>query len=298
MTRADLVTRAADGIDPFEQSRPRLLGIAYRMVGTMADADDIVQEAWVRWNAADHASIRRPEAWLTTVTARIAIDCVRASGRRREEYLGPWLPDPLVADQGPEATAELADSLAIGFLRVLDTLDAVERAVFLLVDVFGVAYADVALGVGKSEVACRQIASRARRRLHGASSRRPVGEERRMVDELISAVARGDLAAVLERLAPDVVLVTDGGATRPAARRPLVGADRVANFLVTFARRSYSRARVVPTVINGDPGIITYLSDRIDFVAAFEIADGAIAAIWLVRNPDKLDHVITPIAIR
>lgn len=292
------MTRTADDLDVFEQSRPRLLGIAYRMVGTVADADDIVQEAWMRWHHADQVSIHRPEAWLTTVTARIAIDFSRASSRRREEYLGPWLPDPLVVDHGPEETAELSDSLTLGFLQLLDTLNAVERAVFLLVDVFGVAYEDVARGVGKSEGACRQIASRARRRLRGASSRRPVGEERRLVDELISAVARGDLQAALERLAPDVVLVTDGGATRPAARRPLVGAARVATFLVTFARRSYAHARVVPALINGDPGIITYVGDRIDFVAAFDIANGAIAAIWLVRNPDKLDHVITPIAIR
>jgi RNA polymerase sigma-70 factor (ECF subfamily) len=292
------VTRTADDLDLFEQSRPRLLGIAYRMVGTMADADDIVQEAWMRWNDAHQASIHRPEAWLTTVTARIAIDFIRASSRRREEYLGPWLPDPVVADHGPEATAELADSLRIGFLRLLDTLDAVERAVFLLVDVFGVAYADVARGVGKSEVACRQVASRARRRLRGALSRRPVGEERRLVDELISAVARGDLQAALERLAPDVVLVTDGGATRPAARRPIEGAARVASFLVTFARRSYARARVVRAVINGDPGIITYVGDGIDFVAAFDIANGAITGIWLVRNPDKLNYVTSAIAIR
>jgi RNA polymerase sigma-70 factor, ECF subfamily len=292
------MTRAADEGDLFDKSRPQLLGIAYRMVGTMVDAEDIVQDAWLRWNGADQTSIERPEAWLTTVTARIAIDFIRASSRRREEYLGPWLPEPLVVDGGPEATAELADSLTLGFLTLLDTLNPVERAVFLLVDVFGVAYADVSRGVGKSEVACRQIASRARRRLHGASSRRPACEERRIVDELLAAVAHGDLPAILERLAPDVVLVSDGGPTRRAARRPIVGAARVARFFVTFARRSYAHARVVPAVINGDPGIITYLGGEIDFVAAFEIADTGIAAIWLVRNPAKLEHVITPISIR
>jgi RNA polymerase sigma-70 factor (ECF subfamily) len=268
------------------------------MVGTMVDAEDVVQEAWLRWNDADQTSIERPEAWLTTVTARIAIDFIRASSRRREEYLGPWLPDPLVVDGGPEETAELADSLTLGFLTLLDTLNPVERAVFLLVDVFSVAYEDVSRGVGKSEAACRQIASRARRRLHGASSRQPVGEERRIVDELLAAVAHGDLQAILERLAPDVVLVSDGGPTRRAARRPIVGPAGVARFFVTFARRSYAHAHVVPAVINGDPGIITYLGDKIDFVAAFEIAERGITAIWLVRNPDKLEHVITPIAIR
>jgi RNA polymerase sigma-70 factor (ECF subfamily) len=291
------MTRAADEGDLFEESRPQLLGIAYRMVGTMVDAEDVVQEAWLRWNDADQTSIERPEAWLTTVTARIAIDFIRASSRRREEYLGPWLPEPLVVDGGPEATAELADSLTLGFLTLLDTLNPVERAVFLLVDVFSVAYADVSRGVGKSEVACRQIASRARRRLHGASSRRPAGEERRIVDELVAAIAHGDLQAILERPAPDVVLVSDGGPTRRAARQPIVGAARVARFFVTNARR-YAHARVVSAVINGDPGVITYLGDEIDFVAAFEIADSGIAAIWLVRNPDKLEHVVTPIAIR
>jgi RNA polymerase sigma-70 factor, ECF subfamily len=292
------VTRAADESDLFEESRPQLLGLAYRMVGTMADAEDVLQEAWLRWNDADQTSIERPEAWLTTVTARIAIDWIRATSRRREEYVGPWLPEPLVVEGGPEAAAELADSLTLGFLTLLDTLNPVERAVFLLVDVFSVAYADVSRGVGKSEVACRQIASRARRRLRGASSRRPAGEERRLVDELLAAVAHRDLHAILERLAPDVVLVSDGGPTRPAARRPIVGAARVARFLVTFSRRSYAHARVRPTVINGDPGIITYLGDEIDFVAAFEIADRGIAAIRLVRNPDKLEHVITPTTIR
>lgn len=292
------MTRAAHDGDLFEASRPQLLGVAYRMVGTMVDAEDVVQEAWLRWNDADQTSIERPEAWLTTVTARIAIDFIRACGRRREEYLGPWLPEPLVLDGGPEAAAELADSLTLGFLMLLDTLNPVERAVFLLVDVFSVAYADVSLGLGKSQVACRQIASRARRRLHGASSRRPAGEERRIVDELLAAVAHGNLHAMLERLAPHVVLVSDGGPTRPAARRPVVGAARVARFFATFARRSYACARVVPAVINGDPGIVTYLDDEIDFVAAFEITDGRVAAIWLVRNPDKLQHVTTPVAIR
>ena len=284
--------------DVFEAARPRLLGLAYRMVGTMADAEDVVQEAWLRWNGADQGSIERPDAWLTTVTARLAIDRIRATSRRREEYVGPWLPEPVVVDAGPEAVAEVADSLTLGFLTLLDHLSPVERAVFLLVDVFRVPYEDVARGVGKSKVACRQIASRARRRLQGASARRPSGEERRIVDELLVALATGDIDAVLARLSPDVVCVSDGGPTRRAARRPVVGADRVARFFVNLARRAYARARVVPAVINGDPGVITYVGEEVDFVAAFEIAGGRVAAIWLVRNPEKLEHVLTPVAIR
>lgn len=287
----------------FEAARPRLLGLAYRMLGTLADAEDVVQEAWLKWDAADTESIDKPEAWLTTVTTRLALARLRSAQRRREQYVGPWLPEPVVsaarfdgAANETEARAELAESLTFGFLAVLDQLSPTERAVFLLADVFSVPYADVAAAVGKSEVACRQIASRARRRLREGRLRAPTGAERQVVDELLVAVALGDMNTVLARLAPDVVAVSDGGAQRRAARRPVVGRDRVARFFCNLARR-HPEVWVNPVTVNGDPGIVAGIGEQIDFVAAFEVEDAHVAAIWLVRNPDKLEHVLDPVAI-
>jgi RNA polymerase sigma-70 factor (ECF subfamily) len=261
------------------------------MLGTVSDADDVVQDAWLRWQAVDADSIERPEAWLTTATARLCLDRIRASRRRREEYIGPWLPEPLVHDVGPEQAAELADSLTLGFLTVLDRLGPVERAVFLLADVFAVPYREIAATVGKSEAACRQVASRARGRLRTASSRRPPTADRRLVDELVLAIAAGDVDGVLARLAPDVVCVSDGGAARLAARRPVVGAGRVARLLVNLSRRYDGDMSVRLVTINGDPGVLIALGGVVDMVAAFETDADRITAIRIVRNPDKLTHI-------
>jgi RNA polymerase sigma-70 factor (ECF subfamily) len=281
----------------FEQERPRLLGLAYRMVGTLADAEDIVQEAWLRWQAADRVSVVRPQAWLTTATARLSLDRLRTLRRRREDYPGPWLPEPVVLAPGPEDVAELSESLTLGFLTLLDRLGPVERGVFLLAEVFGFSYSEVSATIGKSEVACRQIASRARRRLREIPGRSASATERRVVDELVLAVAQGDVATALARVAPDVVLITDGGHKRRAARRPVVGADRVVRFLTNLSRRAYLGAQVLPSIINGDPGLIVSVDGVVDFAAAFEVEDDRVAAIWLVRNPDKLEHLPEPVAM-
>lgn len=288
------------GVATFEAARPRLLGLAYRMVGTIGDAEDVVQEAWLRWDSADQGSIASPDAWLTTATTRLALDRLKSAQHRRELYPGPWLPEPLVTEAGPEEAAELADSLTLGFLTLLDRLGPVERAVFLLADVFGRPYAEVADAVGKTEVACRQIASRSRRRLQGAHPRKPTADERRVVDELIVAMALGDVPGVLDRLAPDAVCISDGGPNRRAARRPVVGAERVARFCINVTRKVYGEARVAPASINGDPGVIVYVDDVIDCVLAFEVdTDGErIAGIWIVRAPEKLDHVLAPVSLR
>lgn len=293
----------------FEDARPRLLGLAYRMLGTLADAEDVVQEAWLKWDAADVASIDNVDAWLTTVTTRLALGRLRSAQRRREDYVGPWLPEPVVSAaqfggavgggggaDAPDARAVLAESLTFGFLAMLDQLHATERAVFLLADVFAVPYAEVAAAVGKSEVACRQIASRARRRLRDGKLRPPTGAERQVVDELLVAVALGDMNTVLARLAPDVVTINDGGALRRAARRPVVGRDRVARFICNLARR-YPNAMFMPATVNGDPGVIATVDGEIDFVAAFEVEHEQVAAIWVVRNPEKLEHVLETVAI-
>lgn len=288
-------------LEAFEQERPHLLGLAYRMLGVVADAEDVVQDAWLRWQAADERQIERPAAWLTTVVTRLALDRLRAQRRRRQRYVGPWLPEPLLLERGPEELAELSESLTIGFLVLLDNLQPLERAVYLLVEVFGHAYAEVAHTVGKSEAACRQIVSRARRRLrqgHEGLSRRDrrVADADRVVHELLVAIAAGDVEAALSRVAPDVVLVTDGGPDRHAARLPVVGADRVVRLVTNLARREpYRRAGVSPRRINGCPGVVLTVDGRIEMVMAFELGTATgVAKIWAILNPDKLTALGIP----
>ncbi len=291
--------------DAFERERPRLVGLAYRMLGTVADAEDVVQDAWLRWRAVDPGDLDRPEAWLTTVTTRIALDHLRTARRRREAYVGPWLPEPLVAEAGPAEAAELAESLRLGFLTVLDHLQPVERAVFLLADVFAVPFAEIAVTVGKSEVACRQIASRARRKVRpdGDAPRGtpdPTGRrtDRAVVEALLTAVALGDVEEALRHVAPDAICVTDGGASVRAARRPVVGADRVVRFLVNLTRRYAGHLTARPASVNGDIGSVVSRDGTVDLVAAFEVEGGRVVTIRMVRNPDKLVHVDAPPAVR
>jgi RNA polymerase sigma-70 factor, ECF subfamily len=292
--------------DLFERERPRLVGLAYRMLGTVADAEDVVQDTWFRWRALRPGEAVRPEAWLTTVATRIALDHLRTARRRREAYVGPWLPEPLVADVGPAEAAELADSLRLGFLTVLDQLRPVERAVFLLSDVFAVPFVDIAATIGKSEAACRQIASRARRRVRpadgdhrpGESARCDPGADRAVVDALMTAVARGDVDLALRYLAPEVVCVSDGGAATRAARRPVVGADRVARLLINLTRRLTGHLTARPTSVNGDVGSVISLDGKVDLVTAFEVEGDRVVTIRMVRNPDKLSRVGAPPSVR
>lgn len=285
-------TGAEPWVDVFEAMRPRLVGIAYRMLGTVADAEDVVQDAFLRWLATDRGGIDRPEAWLTTVTTRLALDRLRSAQRRREDYVGPWLAEPVATAPGPEEAAELADSLTLGFLAVLDRLTPVERAVFLLADVFAVPFAEIAQTVGKSAAACRQIATRARARVRTERVAPPPchdGTDRRVVEELLVAVANGDIAGVLDRLTPDARCVSDGGAARRAARRPVVGAERVARFLINTARKGYDQASVELVTINGSPGMVVSIDGEVDIAASFDIdPTRRVAAIWMVRNPEKL----------
>ncbi len=222
-------------VDVFEAERPRLLGLAYRILGSAVDAEDVVQEAWVRWQAA--TGIERPAAWLTTVVSRLALDAWRAQQRKREDYVGPWLPEPVATEADPAERAEMADSLTFGFLVLLDELTAVERVVFLLADVFGESFADISATVGKTEAACRQIASRARRKLQQSKPHRP--EERLALPgaRVAHRSLAGDVAATMALLDPDVVLTSDGGPHRHAARRPVIGADRVTRLLVNITQR-------------------------------------------------------------
>jgi len=291
-------TTAAGTADVFDDARPRLVGLAYRILGSLADAEDVVSDVWFRWAAVDQTGLDRPQAWLTTVTTRVALDHLRARKRRAVDYPGPWLPEPIVGTPGPEDVAEVADSLTLGFLILLDELGPVDRAVFVLAEVFAVPFDEIGEVVGKSPGACRQIASRARRRVQAAHLPRASGPDRRLVDELVGAVASGDLRGVLDRLAPDVVCTSDGGPDRRAARRPVVTAPRVARLLINLTRRYAGRMGIRPVNVNGDAGYVIDVDDEIDQVLSFSVVDGRVAAIRIIRNPDKLRLVGTHSPLR
>jgi len=277
--------------DPFVAERDRLWGLAYRMLASRADADDAVQDAWLRWQGADHDTIVNPAAWLTTVTSRLALDRLRGRQRERESYVGPWLPEPLLTEQATDPT-ELAESLTVGFLTMLERLEPTERVVLLLADVFGEPFRAIADVTGKSEAACRQIASRARTRVRDDHhlSRRPVdAEERtRLVNAFTRATSLGDLGALAELLAPDVTLVSDGGADQHAARRPIVGVDRVSRFLVAIAGRLAGGSTVEPVWVNGEPGLVARYGPAVVATVAFEVDAGRIERIYIIVNPSKL----------
>lgn len=281
--------------DVFASERSRLLGLAYRILGSLADAEDVVQEAWLRWSAADQTSVQRPAAWLTTVTTRLALDRLKAAHRRREAYVGPWLPEPIITTSGPEEVVEAAETLTLGFLAMLEQLDPTSRVVFLLIDVFGYGSEEVAAAVGKSSAACRQIASRARKRLRNARPSRPSPADRAIADRLLAAISSGDTEAAVKLMAEDVVLVTDGGPKRHAARRPVVGPFRVTRFLVNISKKVAPTVRLEPVTINTAAGF--RLTDPVheqDGAIAIDVTDGAVSAIWVVTNPDKLTRLDSP----
>jgi RNA polymerase sigma-70 factor (ECF subfamily) len=298
--------------------RARLVGLAYRITGSLLDAEDVVQEAWERARRVDADTVDRPAAWLTTVVSRLSLDHLRSAQHRRETYVGPWLPEPVATGRGttrgddptpvagarqpadPGEAAELAESLTFGFLRVLEALSPLERAIFVLADVFAVPFPEVATIVGRTPDACRQIARRARGRVRdeGRRHQRPDDADR-VADDLVGALVDGDTDRVLALLAPDVVLVSDGGPTTHAARRPVVGADRVGRLMGTLTRRGLEvDVRVVPTELNGEPGFVAMLGDEAVFATVLTVEDGRIAHIHAVVNPDKLAalRLDTPIA--
>ena len=276
-----------------EELRPLLFSIAYRMVGEVAEAEDIVQEAYLRLHR-EPDEVRSAKAYLTTVTTRLAIDHLRSARVRRESYVGPWLPEPLV-DDDPAAHAELSDSLSLAFLVLLERLSPVERAVFLLHEVLGHTHDEIADIVGKSPENCRQLLRRARQHVAAERPRFDVGrrEHREMTRRFAVACAAGDAEALLEMLAPDVVTTSDGGGKFHAARRPVHGAERVAKMLVGIARvRRAELAGVDEVDVNGAPGLLLRRHDgSVQSVVSLDVAEGRIQAIRIVVNPDKLRRV-------
>lgn len=297
MSRSDTDTTAL-----FAAERPRLIGLAYRLLGSVADAEDVVQEAWVRWDRTDRAVLINPQAWLTTVVSRLGIDRLRARQRDRTHYVGPWLPEPIVSsDDDPAARAELSDSLTTAFLVMLERLSPDERLVLLLADVFQQPFPAVAEVIGKTAEATRQLAVRARRKVRAdhdeASQRRPPSriEQLAVADEFVAAILRGDEARVRELLAPNAVLVSDGGALHHAARRPVLGPDRIGRFLLNLVKRIESVrdgvVEVSPRWINGSPGMTVTVDGRPRWVAALDVNDGYIDRLFIMVNPDKLGGV-------
>jgi RNA polymerase sigma-70 factor (ECF subfamily) len=275
-----------------------LFSIAYRMVGTVGDAEDLVQEAFLRLHREQEegTEIESPKAFLTTVVTRLAIDHLRSARVRREEYVGEWLPEPLLVDPepGPAEHAEMSDTLSLAFLVLLESLSPIERAVFLLHDVFGYSFAEIAEVVGKSEDNCRQVASRARRAVEAGQPRfDPSEEERQRVAERFFAALAGDAPDVAALLAEDVVMTGDGGGKAPALARPLVGADRVARFWLNLGRQGARiGGQIEPATVNGQPGaVLRNRRGEIVSVIALDVVGGSVAAIRSVVNPDKLRHL-------
>lgn len=286
-------------VDPqlplFLEQRPRLLGLAYRMLGTRHDAEDVVQDAYLRFRSADPAGIRTPAAWLYTTVTRLCIDVLRRLKAEREQYVGPWLPEPwLGADEtAPSAqdVAELASDLSVGFLLMLDKLTPHERAAFLLREVFERDYAELAQVLGRSEVACRQLVHRAKGHLREPAAPRRAGDDetRRLLGALLAAVKAGDEQALLATLAPSATLIGDGGGVVKAAGKPIHGGERIARFLVGVTAAVAGRITGDVVQVNGGPGLALRLDGQLTSVLSVEVAEGRIVAMYNVLNPHKLE---------
>ncbi|MEU1469047.1 RNA polymerase sigma-70 factor [Streptomyces sp. NPDC005761] len=286
---------AETATDLFEEHRPVLIGVAYRMLGRIADAEDVVQEAWLRWSAASREDVREPRAFLVRIVTRLAIDRLRQLGARREAYVGPWLPEPLVTDFGPAApdTAEqavLADSVSVAVLVVLESLSPLERAVFVLREAFGFPYAEIATTLDRSETAVRQLAGRARRHVEERRPRYDVDpvQRRDLTERFLAAAAGGDFDALLALLAPDVRLVGDSGGKSKAPLRILESADKVGRFLFAVAHGQVPDLEVRFLELNGGPAVLMLSGGKPDSVFQVDVRDGVIQCVYIVRNPDKL----------
>jgi RNA polymerase sigma-70 factor, ECF subfamily len=280
----------------FVEHRNLLFTVAYEMLGSAADAEDVLQETWLRWADVDRSEVRDERAYLVRITTRLALNRMRTNARRRESYVGPWLPEPLLTTPDVAEDVELADSVSLAMLTVLETLGPTERAVFVLREVFDFGYDEIAEAVDKTPAAVRQIAHRARTHVE---ERRPRGapspnEHDRAMQGFLNAVATGDIQSLMDVLAPDVVLITDGGGVKKAALRPILGRDKVVRFLDAVTEGLDAVADLV--VVNGAPALRVVVDGELDTVAQMVIEDDKVTGIYVVRNPAKLarlDAVVT-----
>jgi RNA polymerase sigma-70 factor, ECF subfamily len=279
--------------EDFERHRSLLFSIAYRMLGSVAEAEDVVQEAYLRWREVPEGEVRSPKSYLSAVVTRLSIDRLRSA--RREEYIGPWLPEPLISDRAEELAAhdELDESLSMAFLVLLESLNPVERAVFLLREVFDYDYEEISSIVRKSEANCRQIARRARQSVAARRPRfeRSLEKEKMLTERFVEACMSGDMEGLLELLSEDVTLWSDGGGKVAAAPYPIHGPEKVARFLVGVLRTVPPGFFAHPARVNGGPGAIGYVDDHPTGVVALDVAEGRIRRVRIVVNPDKLRTV-------
>jgi RNA polymerase sigma-70 factor (ECF subfamily) len=275
--------------DPFVTHRSLLFTVAYEMLGSAADAEDVVQETWLRWADGDRSDVRDPRAYLVRIVTRQALNRLRTLARRREDYVGEWLPEPLLTSPDVAEDVEFAESVSLAMLTVLETLGPVERAVFVLREVFDLPYDEISAAVEKSQSAVRQIAHRAREHVAARRPRVQVdpAEQRQVVERFLAALETGELQMLLDVLAPDVVLIADGGGEAVAVRHPVAGRDRVVKLLSRFRR--VAPDAVLETVwLNGSPAFRVNLAGELDTVVSLAVADGRITGIYAIRNPHKL----------
>ena len=284
------------GTEAFVEHRALLFTVAYEMLGSAADAEDVVQEAWLRWERVDHEEVRDPRAYLVRVTTRLALNRLRTLSRRRESYVGPWLPEPLLTQPDVADDVELADSVSTAMLLVLETLGPTERAVFVLREVFDLPYDEIAAAVDKSPDAVRQIAHRARSHVQARRPRQEVdrAQQQAVLDRFWDAASTGDLQGLLDVLSPDVVLVTDGGGHKKAALRPILGREKALRFLTAVSVGPLVGDRIW---VNGSPGLTFTIDGELDTLITFRLEDGLVTELYALRNPEKLHRLaeVTPL---
>ncbi|MCX5535617.1 RNA polymerase sigma-70 factor [Streptomyces sp. NBC_00006] len=299
MSDDDAVDRATE---TFVAHRNLLFTVAYEMLGSAADAEDVLQETWLRWVEVDLDQVRDQRAYLVRITTRQALNRLRTMSRRKESYVGPWLPEPLLTTPDVAQDVELAESVSMAVMLVLETLSPTERVVFVLREVFDVGYDDVAAAVGKTPAAVRQIAHRARRHVDARRPRAVVSQRRARaaVESFLRALEGGDLQGLLDVLAPDVVYMGDGGGVKHAALRPIVGADKVARLLAGGLGRNTIPVAFGPATVNGGAGLTIHLDGELDSVVAVHVEADRITGIYVVRNPEKLSRTAseTPLTLR
>jgi len=293
---------APDATDVFVAHRNLLFTVAYEMLGSAADAEDVLQETWLRWAEAMERlgvdEVREPRAYLVRIATRLALNRIRTLSRRRETYVGPWLPEPLLTSPDVAEDVELADSVSTAMLLVLETLTPTERAVFVLRDVFAMPYDEIAAAVDKTPAAVRQIAHRARSHVDARRPREVVGSTERsaVIERFMSAVATGDLQSLMDVLAPDVVLITDGGGVKKAALHPIKGVEKVLRFLIAVTPDDTDN-RAEPVMVNGHLGLRLLLDDELDTIATMRIDGGRVTGLYFVRNPHKLGRVDAEVSL-
>lgn len=297
---SDHATDAAT--EAFVVHRNLLFTVAYEMLGSAADAEDVLQETWLRWVEVDPGQVRDQRAYLVRITTRQSLNRLRTMTRRKEAYVGPWLPEPLLTAPDVAQDVELAESVSMALMLVLETLSPTERAVFVLREVFDIDYDEIAAAVDKSPAAVRQIAHRARRHVDARRPRAavPASATRAALESFQRALTTGDLQGFLDVLAPDVVLMSDGGGIKQAAPRPIIGADKVARFIVGGTGKVDATITIDPTLVNGNPALVLRLDGEIDGVMAIRVEDARITGLYYVRNPEKLTRVEseTPLTLR